>query len=922
MHVSKSTNPSSLILAAYVLLVIFFLAVFSLLVYQKAAAEGSPLHPTYPLLNKDGENVLDAGGPVSTMQTCGGCHDTVFIEQHSFHTDVGLSAFGEPGQSTSGREWDTSPGFFGKWNPLTYRYLSPEGDERIDMTTPEWVKMFGIRHVGGGPAVESRDGGPLTELTSNDARVETHIVDPESGKLVPWDWDESGDVEMNCFLCHTPDPNNEARIEALHSGEFDWANTATLLGTGIVENAAGEWQWKQDAFDENGDLKEEYITLQDPSNENCSQCHGLVHIDAQTPLVMFSCQPEQWSTITTGQIVSPQRISESGMNIASKEDISRSWDVHAERVIGCTDCHYSLNNPVYYQESDETRPDHLLFDPRRIDLGEYLYRPLHQFAKGQSSQGSIAQELDNTLRRCESCHSTETTHDWLPYNERHMSALSCESCHIPKMYAPARQSLDWTVLQKDGTPQVNCRGIEGEGDTFSSVLISGFEPVWLPRQNVDGSSSLTPHNLITSWYWVYGDPVRPVPFRDLETVWLDGDDYHQEILDTFDRDGDGRLDDAELVIDNEDKEALIAGRLEALGLDNPRIAGEIQPYSIHHDVTHDEWVIKDCQTCHGEESRITTAMLLSDNPPGDVTPTFIGDEFTLTNGELYTTDSGELYYQPRPSRNIQNSEQISLYILGHDSVDWVDRFGILVFLGTLAGVTIHAGLRYFSARRRVHQEPELKEVYMYNVYERLWHWTQTILIFGLLFTGLIIHKPDVFGVFSFRYVVEVHNVLAFILVANAALALFYNLTNGEIRQLLPQPRGFFNQAIEQAMFYVRGIFRGDEHPFEKTRQRRMNPLQQVTYFAILNILLPLQILTGILMWGAQRWPNLVVMAGGLPFLAPFHTLIAWLFASFIVMHVYLTTTGHTATAGIKSMMMGWDEIEIHAAPAQEESSGS
>ena len=74
-----------------------------------------------------------------------------------------------------------------------------------------------------------------------------------------------------------------------------------------------------------------------------------------------------------------------------KEELGRSWDVHAERVIGCTDCHYSLNNPVYFQESDESQPDHLIFDPRRIDQGEYLYRPLHQFAKGQSAQGTVDQ---------------------------------------------------------------------------------------------------------------------------------------------------------------------------------------------------------------------------------------------------------------------------------------------------------------------------------------------------------------------------------------------------------------------------------------------------------------------------------------------------------------------------------------------------
>jgi thiosulfate reductase cytochrome b subunit len=108
---------------------------------------------------------------------------------------------------------------------------------------------------------------------------------------------------------------------------------------------------------------------------------------------------------------------------------------------------------------------------------------------------------------------------------------------------------------------------------------------------------------------------------------------------------------------------------------------------------------------------------------------------------------------------------------------------------------------------------------------------------------------------------------------------------------------------------VRGIFRRERHPFAKTRQQKLNPLQQVTYFAILNVLLPLQILTGIVMWGAQRWPEIAARLGGLPFLAPFHTLIAWLFAAFIVMHVYLTTTGHTPLAGIRAMMVGWDEVE-------------
>jgi thiosulfate reductase cytochrome b subunit len=241
-----------------------------------------------------------------------------------------------------------------------------------------------------------------------------------------------------------------------------------------------------------------------------------------------------------------------------------------------------------------------------------------------------------------------------------------------------------------------------------------------------------------------------------------------------------------------------------------------------------------------------------------------------------------------------------------------------MFLGVLLGVAGHGSLRFYTSLRNKPKSMKMKKVYMYSVYERLWHWLQTLSIVLLLFTGLIIHKPDLFGIFSFNGMVVMHNVLATILAVNAIFALFYHLASGEIKQFLPEPHGFFGQSIQQAKFYLRGIFKGNPHPFEKTVDKKMNPLQQVTYVAILNVLLPLQGITGILMWGAQRWPEIANQLGGLPFLAPFHTLVAWSFAAFIVMHVYLTTTGHTPLAGIRAMMLGWENVETHEILSEEE----
>ncbi len=899
------------------LLIILLLIGLVILDGQRVEAqEGPPLHPTFPLLDESGEHVLDSGQPLSTMQTCGQCHDTEFITTHSFHTDVGLSALSAPGQQEGGQPWDISPGLFGKWNPLTYNYLSPEGDERIDLTTADWIKRFGSRHAGGGPAELSRSGETLEDLAPKATSVETTSVDPQTGELVAWDWQESGTVEMNCFLCHWPDPNNDERITSLQAGDFKWANSATLIGSGIVDKTEDLLDWNADAFDSDGNLRPEYINVQDPDNENCGLCHGLVHVEPQTPTTLTGCSPEQWGTITKGQIMSPQKINQSGINIENKQEINRSWDIHTERVVGCTDCHYSLNNPIYYEETEATRPEHLIFDPRRIDLGEYLYRPLHQFAKGQSPVSNLAPQFDNSLRRCDSCHDARSTHTWLPYTDKHLGALSCESCHIPKMYAPARKLNDWTVLAEDGTPVTSCRGLEGEGPTMASVLVTGFEPLLLPRANEDGEMQLAPHNLVSSWFWVYGDPQRPVPYRDLQAAWLDADGaYHEDILEQFDGNGDGSLENEELVIDNEEKQLVVARRLEDLGLENPQIQAETRPYSISHNVTHGEWAIKDCAACHAEDSRIVATMSLSDRSPGGVLPTFVNNGTATLTGDVIAAEDGQLLFQPSTSA-------ADIYVLGHDNVQLVDVFGALLFVGTLLGVFVHGGLRFISARRNPPHEAELHEVYMYTVYERLWHWLQTAVIFILLFTGLIIHKPDIFGIFSFRFVVQVHNIMAFLLVANAALALFYNLASGEIRQYLPRPRGFFNRAMLQAKYYVQGIFRGDAHPFEKSPEQRLNPLQQVTYFGLLNVLLPLQVITGIVMWGAQQWPNLAAQAGGLPFLAPFHTLISWLLASFIVMHVYLTTTGPTPTSNIRSMILGWDEVEAHPRASDKTASAS
>jgi thiosulfate reductase cytochrome b subunit len=194
---------------------------------------------------------------------------------------------------------------------------------------------------------------------------------------------------------------------------------------------------------------------------------------------------------------------------------------------------------------------------------------------------------------------------------------------------------------------------------------------------------------------------------------------------------------------------------------------------------------------------------------------------------------------------------------------------------------------------------------LYSLHERVWHWLQAGGITGLILTGFAIHYPDRFSILgSMANAVRCHTWIAFALIANAFLGLFYHLTADKYHHFLPRMEDFTGAAVRQARFYLHGIFKGEKHPLESDPRRKLNPLQKITYLVLLNVLLPYQIVTGVLMWGADRWPELFARAGGLWFLGPAHTLGCYLFLGFLLGHLYLATTGPTPWSLLKAITTG------------------
>ncbi|MBK8023407.1 MAG: hypothetical protein IPK19_18740 [Chloroflexi bacterium] len=447
--------------------------------------------------------------------------------------------------------------------------------------------------------------------------------------------------EINCFLCHSGDANNAARLEALNARQIAWANTATLIveppvvaavedheaapeataeagaepeaaaeaeapaPAGIVITTEAGYAYNADAFDAEGNLLHAYVNMQDPRSHACGSCHGHVHVQTQIPLALAACDDSQTRTFTTGQVVSPQRISSSGANVADRDTLARPWDIHAERVLNCVDCHYSVNNPVYTTNTPSGDLPHLTFDPRRLDFGEYLEKPSHVFANG--SEGSPA---------CTNCHDARYRipgcRTWNATRRRWPARAATSAVVRP---GPGLARLDGAVVRRRAgryLPRLERRDrrAAGEPGHDSDHRLPADAFAGCGRRRLQRALTLQSGD---GGYWA-PDRMKPrSPCRSTRAppTWmakaLKAAFTPTDVLAAFDADADGALSSAELTLDSEAKIAVISERLAAAGVADARIRAEIVPYPIHHGMIGGEYATRDCQACHQDDSRITAA---------------------------------------------------------------------------------------------------------------------------------------------------------------------------------------------------------------------------------------------------------------------------------------------------------------------------
>ncbi len=193
---------------------------------------------------------------------------------------------------------------------------------------------------------------------------------------------------------------------------------------------------------------------------------------------------------------------------------------------------------------------------------------------------------------------------------------------------------------------------------------------------------------------------------------------------------------------------------------------------------------------------------------------------------------------------------------------------------------------------------EKQYVVIFARFERFWHWAQAAMVFILLATGARLH--GLFDGLSWETAFYVHLVTAGLIVILWIFAIFWHLTTGAWEHYVPTLRNL----IPVIRFYSYGIFLGEAHPAKPTIRHKHNPLQRLSYLFLKLVINPAIWATGVL-YLTVSWTGI-----DLQLVAWSHVVSAYAMALFVVVHLYMATTGETVSSHLRAMIIGYEWVVV------------
>ncbi len=200
--------------------------------------------------------------------------------------------------------------------------------------------------------------------------------------------------------------------------------------------------------------------------------------------------------------------------------------------------------------------------------------------------------------------------------------------------------------------------------------------------------------------------------------------------------------------------------------------------------------------------------------------------------------------------------------------------------------------------------------YHYPLSIRIWHGLNALLILALIATGISMYYVDPDRILiEFSWAVKIHNITGVLLSFSYLIFFISNITTGNRKYYKMPLKGIGERLYKQGRYYVVGMFKGEKKPYPLTENRKFNPMQKLFYVVIMYVGVPLVIISG---WGLL-FPESVIKAmfgvSGILITAVLHVAMGFFISLFLVVHIYVSTIGHTRSANFKSIINGYGWID-------------
>lgn len=200
-----------------------------------------------------------------------------------------------------------------------------------------------------------------------------------------------------------------------------------------------------------------------------------------------------------------------------------------------------------------------------------------------------------------------------------------------------------------------------------------------------------------------------------------------------------------------------------------------------------------------------------------------------------------------------------------------------------------------------------EKLYLYPIWIRIWHWLNAVLFIVLLLTGISMQysNPDNPFLISFELSVQLHNICGILISINYLTFVIGNLFTSNGKQYKMKSKGLFKRLYDQSVFYLFGMFKKQDPPFEISVDNKFNPLQRFIYSTAMYVGFPIIIASGF----ALLFPEIIIPQifglSGILITALIHVIIGFVLSLFLFIHIYVCTIGSSISSNFKSMVTGW-----------------